>query len=103
MVKRDGYRCAPPILRGSLFERQWTGLLICLDRQITACCVQPPSQKYFCFSEMQIKLYDSPSHPTEGRIVIVTDSGRDVVEAAVPLTNGTCFGRRRRVVLPVSN
>jgi hypothetical protein len=26
--------------------------------------VQSPPQKYFCFSEMQIKLYDSPSRPT---------------------------------------
>ena len=43
--------------------------------------VQPPLQKYFCFSEMQIKLYDSPSRPTEGRLAIVTDAGRDAVDA----------------------
>jgi hypothetical protein len=29
--------------------------------------VQPPPQKYFCFSEIEIRLYDSPSRPTEGR------------------------------------
>jgi hypothetical protein len=37
--------------------------------------VQPRSQKYFCFSELQIKLYDSPSHPTEGRVMIVAYAG----------------------------
>jgi len=34
------------------------------DGQITArrqIRVQPPLQKYFCFSEMQIRLYDLPS------------------------------------------
>src|SRR5258708_22910981 len=31
------------------------------------CLVQPPSQKYFCFSEAQIRLHDLPSRPTEGR------------------------------------
>jgi hypothetical protein len=46
--------------------------------------VQPHLQKYFCFSETQIRLCDSPSRPTEGRIAIVTDAGRDAVDAAVP-------------------
>jgi hypothetical protein len=32
-------------------------------------------------------LYPSLSHPTEGRIAIVTDAGRDVVDAAALLTN----------------
>jgi hypothetical protein len=43
--------------------------------------VQPLSKKYFCFSEMQIRLYDSPSCPTEGRLEIVTDAGQDAVDA----------------------
>ena len=43
--------------------------------------VQPHLQKYFCFSEMKIKLYDSPSRPTEGRHAIVTAAGRDAVDA----------------------
>jgi hypothetical protein len=49
--------------------------------------VQPLRQKYFCFSEMQIKLYDSPSCPTEGRLEIVTDAGQDAVDAGGALTN----------------
>jgi hypothetical protein len=28
------------------------------------------------------------SRPTEGRLAIVTDAGRDAVDAAAPLTNG---------------
>jgi hypothetical protein len=43
--------------------------------------VQSHSQKYFCFSELQIKLYDSPSHPTEGRIMIVAYAGWDAMDA----------------------
>jgi hypothetical protein len=39
------------------------------------------------------------SHPTEGRIAIVTDAGRDAVDAAAPMTNGAYRGRRSRVVL----
>jgi hypothetical protein len=50
--------------------------------------VQPPLQKYFCFSEMQIRLYDLPSWPTEGRLEIVTDAGQDAVDADALLTNG---------------
>src|SRR5664279_6366192 len=37
------------------------------DGQISELPVQPHLQKYFCFSETQIKLYDSLSRPTEGR------------------------------------
>jgi hypothetical protein len=45
------------------------------------CPVQPPLQRYFCFSEMQIRLCDLPSCPTEGRLEIVTDAGQDAVDA----------------------
>jgi hypothetical protein len=34
-------------------------------------------------------LYRSPSRPTEGRLAIVTDAGRDAVDADAPITNGT--------------
>jgi hypothetical protein len=44
--------------------------------------VQPLLQKYFRFRLTQITSYPSPSHPTEGRIAIVTDAGRDAVDAA---------------------
>jgi hypothetical protein len=43
--------------------------------------VQPLLKKYFCFSEIQIRLYDSLSRPTEGRHAIVTAAGRDAVDA----------------------
>jgi hypothetical protein len=50
--------------------------------------VQPLSQKYSDFPKTQITLYPRPSRPTEGRLAIVTDAGRDAVDADVPLTNG---------------
>jgi hypothetical protein len=50
--------------------------------------VQPLWQKYFCFSEIQIRLYVSPSRPTEGRVAIVTAAGWDAVDADAPITNG---------------
>jgi hypothetical protein len=34
---------------------------------LAVCLVQPPLQKYFDFSETQIRLHDLPSRPTEGR------------------------------------
>jgi hypothetical protein len=37
---------------------------------------------------MQIRLYDLPSCPTEGRLEIVTDAGQDAVDADALLTNG---------------
>jgi hypothetical protein len=37
--------------------------------------VQPLLQKYFCFSEMQIRLYDLPSRPERGALAIVTNVG----------------------------
>jgi hypothetical protein len=59
------------------------------DRQITELAVQPPLQKYFPFTP-------DPNHftylcrpvPHEGRLAIVTDAGRDAVDAEVPITNG---------------
>jgi hypothetical protein len=46
------------------------------DGQITDLPVQPPSKKYFCFSETQISAI-SVAIPAslEGRIAIVTDVG----------------------------
>jgi hypothetical protein len=37
--------------------------------------VQSPLQKYFCFSEIKIRLYDLPSRPTQRALAIVTDVG----------------------------
>jgi hypothetical protein len=38
--------------------------------------VQSPLQKYFCFSETQIRLYDSPSRPERGALRNVINVGR---------------------------
>jgi hypothetical protein len=38
-------------------------------------------QKYFCFSEMQISLYDLPSHPERGALRNVINAGRAAVDA----------------------
>ena len=43
--------------------------------------------------------YSPPSHPTEGRIAIVTDAGWDAVDAGGALTRARACGRRSRVVL----
>jgi hypothetical protein len=61
-----------------------------ISEQLGESFVQPHLQKYFCFSEIKIKLYDSPSHPTEGRIAIVTNAGRDAVDAAAPARKLDC-------------
>jgi hypothetical protein len=45
--------------------------------------VQPRSKKYFCFSETKSLVYPPPSCPTEGRIAIVTDAGRDAVDVGL--------------------
>jgi len=49
--------------------------------QFTAPRVQPLLQKYSDFPKTQIGLYPLPSRPTEGRFAIVTDAGRDAVDA----------------------
>jgi hypothetical protein len=48
-----------------------------------------PLQKYFGFPSTQITslILAVPSH-LEGRLAIVTDAGRDAVDADVPITNG---------------
>ncbi len=49
--------------------------------RISENAVQPLSQKYSDFQKTQISLYPWPSRPTEGRLAIVTDAGRDAVDA----------------------
>jgi hypothetical protein len=46
------------------------------------CPVQPHFQKYFGSRPTQIKSISLTSHPTKGRIAIVTDAGWDAVDAA---------------------
>jgi len=50
--------------------------------------VQPRLRKYSDFQKSQITLYPLPSRPTEGRLAIVTNAGRDAVDALALLTNG---------------
>jgi hypothetical protein len=52
------------------------------DGQITDMPVQPCLQKYSGFPKNQITLYSPPSRPTEGRLAIVANAGRDAVDAA---------------------
>jgi hypothetical protein len=52
-----------------------------LSRINLICPVQPRWQKYFCFSEMQIKLDDAPSRPERGALRNVINAGRDAVDA----------------------
>jgi hypothetical protein len=49
--------------------------------QFIAPRVQPILQKYSDFPKTQISPYPLPSRPNEGRFAIVTDAGRDAVDA----------------------
>jgi hypothetical protein len=55
---------------------------ILLKRINVIWAVQPHSQKYFRSRLTQITSQLPPSRPIEGRIAIVTDAGRDAVDAA---------------------
>jgi hypothetical protein len=57
--------------------------------------VQPHLKKYSDFQNTQISLSPSPSRPTEGRLAIVTNAGRDAVDAAASARSvvaGRSFG-----------
>jgi hypothetical protein len=77
------------------------------DGQITDLAVQPLLQKDSCFHLTQIKSRTVLSHPTEGRIAIVTDAGWDAVDAGCVRRAGHTVrgrmalicGRLSRVVL----
>jgi hypothetical protein len=58
------------------------------DGQISEFHVQPLSKKYSDFPKAKSVVYPLPSRPTEGRFAIVTDAGRDAVDADALLTNG---------------
>jgi hypothetical protein len=49
--------------------------------------VQPPLQKYFGSLPGRNIFKTAPSRPKEGRFAIVTDAGRDAMDADVLLTN----------------
>jgi hypothetical protein len=50
--------------------------------------VQPCPQKYSCFISPQITGVWLPSRPERGALAIVTNVGRDAVDADALLTNG---------------
>jgi hypothetical protein len=50
--------------------------------------VQSHLQKHFRSSPKQITSLVAPSRPNEGRLAIVTNAGRDAVDAKAALTNG---------------
>jgi hypothetical protein len=50
--------------------------------------VQPCLQKYFYSPQGKSLLHPMPSRPSEGRFAIVTNVGRDAVDADALLTNG---------------
>ena len=61
--------------------------------------VQPRLQKYSCFVPTQITSLITPSRPTEGRFAVVTNAGRDAVDADSAIDERHEGGRRSRVVL----
>src|ERR1700730_4166842 len=61
--------------------------------------VQPLLQKYFCFSEMQTKLYDLPSRPTRGAVRDRHGRGAGCGGRGCADNERRGGGRRRRVVL----
>jgi hypothetical protein len=61
--------------------------------------VQSLPEKYSGFPKSQITLYTLPSTPLEGRIAIVTDAGRDAVDAAA---SGDARGWQGGSIRPVS-
>jgi hypothetical protein len=62
------------------------------DGQITSCFpkwpVQPLLQKYFGFGPRQISSLIRAVPPQQRGVAIVTNVGRDAVDAVVPLTEG---------------
>jgi hypothetical protein len=66
-----------------------SGKSVCQSRLLI--CVCPVlSRKIIRFGRRANHLYKfAPSRPTEGRLAIVTDAGRDAVDAAALLTNST--------------
>src|SRR3984885_2177873 len=69
------------------------------DRLLGRWCVQPLCKKYFRSRATQITFTSPSSRPTEGRFAVVTDAGRDAVDAGGALTRARACGRRSRVVL----
>jgi hypothetical protein len=72
---------------------------ICLTGKSVRCLSSPIFKNIPVFAGPKSPLELPPSRPTEGRFAIVTDAGRDAVDASALLTNSARCGRRSRVVL----
>ncbi len=74
-------------------------LMICPTGAPGKSPVQSHLQKYFRSRIAQITSTSAAVLSPRGALAIVTNAGRDAMDAEVPLTNGTERGRRSRVVL----
>jgi hypothetical protein len=74
-------------LRMKSTKHSW---LICPTRCFAICLSTPVSKNIPLRVLVDAALLIPLSHPTEGRIAIVTNAGRDAVDVAVSLTNGIC-------------
>jgi hypothetical protein len=71
-----------------LFELRRTGRLICPTGCSAIFVSSPFCKNISVFTIPKSPLYPVPFRPTEGRIAIVTDAGRNAVDADALLTNG---------------
>jgi len=67
------------------------------DGRVADLAVHPTLQKYLFSSLTQITFTTAPSRPTEGRIAIVTNAGRDALEAAALKRAHSVAGRAKPV------
>jgi hypothetical protein len=64
-----------------------------LKRIKVICLVQSPWQKHFCFSEIEVRLYDLPSRPGRGALAIVTNVGAGCGGRGSARAQGVIAGR----------
>jgi hypothetical protein len=64
-------------------------------RGVSGVRVQPLLQKYFCFSETQIRCINIAVPPEKGRFAIVTNAGWDAVDAGSVRRAFKRAGRKR--------
>ena len=99
-MARDGspgeicVRCGPDYENGAFRQNA-----ILLKRNNVISSVQSHLQKYFRSLLTQINSELAPSRPLQGRIAIVTNAGRDAMDADGAADERHCGGRRSRVVL----
>jgi hypothetical protein len=70
------------------FELRRTCRLICPTGKSPISLSSPSRKNISVFTIPKSLLYPLPFRPTEGRIAIVTDAGRNAVDADALLTNG---------------